>query len=111
MTDKLPGEGDVKLIERTRVRIACDECAEPATQRHTYLLPNCRTNRNSKAFGRDDCSWCADDERFTCETCEQPEVRGMEWCSTFSLKPGKMQFAHMFLRWEEREIKPQADAA
>jgi hypothetical protein len=34
----LPGEGETKMIVRTRVRIACGNCGEPATHRHTYSV-------------------------------------------------------------------------
>ena len=101
---KLPGEGDVKLVERTRVRVGCSQCGEPATQKHTYLLPDARRNSASTAYGRDDCSWCSDHEEFTCEDCGKPRPEGYEWCSTFSVSPEKPRFAHMFLRWDEREI-------
>jgi hypothetical protein len=98
----LPGEGDTKLVERTRVRIECEQCGEPATKKHTYLLPGARRNPASSAYGRDDCSWCSDHEAFTCDDCRQPRPDGYEWCSTFSARPS---FAHMFLRWSEREIE------
>lgn len=100
----LPGEGETKTVIRTRVRIPCDECGEYATQRHTYLLPNARRNPASSAYRHDDCSWCSDHEVFTCYVCKRPSVEGYEPCATFSIEPGKMRFAHMFLRWREREI-------
>lgn len=103
--EKLPGEGETKTVVRTQVRIACDHCGEPATQRHTYLLPRARSNPQSKAYRRDDCSWSSDHELFTCNICPRPRPDGYEYCSTFSIEPGKLQFVHMFLRWKETEIK------
>ena len=101
----LSGEGDTKLVRRTRVRVECDSCGEPADQRHTYLLPRARANPASSAYGHDDCSWCSDHEEFTCADCRgrwnnAPNVDGYELCSTF--KVGE-RFAHLFLRWDEKE--------
>ena len=100
----LPGEGETKTVVRTRVRIECGNCGEPAVHRHTYLIPKARSNPQSTAYRHDDCSWCSDHEEFTCAACKRPEMDAYDWCSTFSIKPGKLQFAHMFLRWAEREI-------
>jgi hypothetical protein len=104
----LPGEGDTEVIERTRVRIECENCGEPADQRHTYLVPNARRNPQSSAYGQDDCSWCSDHEVFSCKKCRdaewrghEPKVDGYEWCSTFSVGE---RFAHMFLRWSEKKL-------
>lgn len=105
--DLLPGEGEKRVTEKTRVRIECGNCGEPATQRHTYLLPRARSNQRSSAYGRDDCSWCSDHDEFTCNICPRPKPDGVEWCSTFEIKPGKLQFAHMFLRWRERDVTPK----
>jgi hypothetical protein len=104
----LPGEGESKMVVRTHVRIECGNCSEPATHRHTYLLPNARSNRASNAYRHDDCSWCSDHEGFTCDDGKRPEADGYGWCSTFSIAPGRMQFAHMFLRWIEREVENRA---
>jgi hypothetical protein len=109
----IPGEGEAKLVERTRVRIECVGCGEPATRRHTYLLPNARGNPASSAYGKDDCSWCSDHEVFTCADCHggrAPTVEGYGWCSTFTLQPGSSRFAHMFLTWVERPLSPTAAA-
>lgn len=107
----LPGEGDRKIVERTRVRVECEQCGEGAVKKHTYLLPNARRNPASSAYGRDDCSWCSDHETFTCGSCAKPRPDGFEWCSTFSLSPENTRFAHMFLRWDEREIVPEQVSA
>ncbi len=95
--DVLPGEGDVKSMIRTRIR--CEECGEPAHYRHTYLLPNARSNPASSAYRRDDCSWCEDHAVFTCRTCQRPQVDGYKWCSTFR---ANARYAHMFLEWTEQ---------
>lgn len=118
MIDKIKGEGETKLVRRTKVRVECDNCGEPADQRHTYLLPNARRNPASSAYGGDDVSWCSDKELFSCEECRSlpnwynkrpPTPEGYETCSTFSLKDFKTgvmsnRFAHMFLVWREEEI-------
>lgn len=108
----LPGEGDKKIVERTRVREECEQCGEPATKKHTYLLEgDARRNPASSAYGRDDCSWCSDYEAFTCNDCGQPRVDGYRWCSTFKVTPDNTRFAHMFLRWSERELTPEQVSA
>ena len=101
-TELLPGEGEVKVVERKRVRIECGNCGEPATHRHTYLLPNARSNPASKGFGGDDISWCSDHDEFVCDECPKPQIDGMRWCSSFSITPDNKRFAHMFLQWRER---------
>lgn len=100
--DILPGEGEVQILKRERVRIGCFNCGKNAHYRHTYLLPNARTNPASKAYGKDDCTWCADEEAFTCRDCKEIDVRPKcyEWCSTF---PASQRFAHMFLMWQENK--------
>lgn len=104
---KLRGEGETKTVVRTRVRIECENCGEPADQRHSYLLPDARRNRQSSGYGKDDLVWCSDHERHTCKFCRDsiwggraPQTDGYEWCSTFKASD---QFAHMFLRWDEKE--------
>jgi hypothetical protein len=94
--DTLPGEGDTKQV--VRMRAECDECGDPAHFRHTYLLPNARTNPASAGYRRDDISWCSDHETFTCKTCKRPAIDGYETCSTF---PASAQFAHLFLKWKD----------
>lgn len=103
--DVLPGEGEVKTVTSVRRREECGQCGEYAHYKHTYLLPNARSNRASKAYGRDDCSWSSDHEEFTCRECSkdgkrEPQVDGYEWCSTFSATE---RFAHMFLNWREQK--------
>jgi len=98
--DKLVGEDDIETITRTRKRRVCEICGEPAHYRVTFLLLHARSNMDSKAFGRDDCSFCADAELFACrehqEEVESHPPEGMSYCSTFS---ASARFAHMFLYW------------
>ena len=97
VVELLEGEGDTLTTVSVRRRITCDECGEPAYFKHTYLVPRARTNPISSAYGHDDCTWCADEKRFTCKTCRRPEVEGFEWCSTFKCE----RFPSMFLEWVE----------
>lgn len=94
----LPGEGDQKVVTYKRYRISCEECGEVAHFKHTYLLEGTRRNPRSSAFGKDDCSWCEDQRRYTCKECKRPTVEGHEWCSTF--EAGE-RFKHLFLKWQE----------
>lgn len=96
----LKGEGETLLVRRTRVRVECENCGEPAVKRTTYLLLGDRRNPRSSAFGKDDCSWCSDHEVFLCEACPKPEheIPGYSWCGEFTLSE---RFAHMFLYWHE----------
>lgn len=104
----LSGEGDVREVVSQRVRIECCECGEPAHFRHTYLLPNARHNPDSSAYGKDDCSWCADEERWVCRTCPEPKVDGYKSCSRFECGP---RFAHMFLYWKTLSTTTQKATA
>ena len=107
--DRLPGEGDVKVTTYKRVRKCCDNCGEPAHYLNAFLLPNFRNNPASTAYGRDDCSWCEDERRFSCKdpNCQRDmrHLDGYVSCSTF---PASERFAHMFLVWEiqkeEKEV-------
>ena len=98
--DLLPGEGDTEVVTRVRTRRGCDNCGDPAHFKHTFLLPNARSNPASKAYRHDDCSWCEDAAAFTCKKCSRQDVEpdGYGWCSTF---PASDRFKHMFLYWEE----------
>lgn len=100
--DILPGEGDEQTVRSLRARRECDVCSNPAHFKVTYLLKNCRTNPASKAYGRDDCSWCADGEAFACrehvDEVERDCPPGMSLCSII---PATGTFAHMFLSWEQ----------
>lgn len=100
MSDSIKfAEGDIEVVRRILVRHECDRCGEPATKRHTYLLPDARRNPASSAYGRDDCTWCSDEERFTCdEHKREPHIEGYGWCSTFTYND---RFAHMFTYWRD----------
>ncbi len=94
--DNLPDEGKAVVRVTRSDRRECEECGEPAHFKHTWLLSGTRRNPASRAFGRDDCSWCEDDCTYTCRECSNktrpPE--GYVTCSTF---PASERFAHMFL--------------
>lgn len=101
-------EGDFQLIKKVWTRQACYECGESATKKHTYLLENCRNNRASSAYGRDDCSWCADDQVFACDLHEKQVEQsykpdGMTWCATFKWK--NEEASPMFYYWKEEKVK------
>ena len=100
--ETLPGEGEIETITRKRIRVCCDECGEIAVYRHTYLLLGYRRNPASKAYGRDDCSWCCDKEVFTCATCKPKTPDDCDSGNTTF--PASARFAHMFLEWHT--IKP-----
>ncbi len=107
---KLKGEGETKTIIKTRVRRECENCGEPATQRHTYLndgTTGARRNPASSAYGRDDCTWCSDYELYLCDSqgckqqnCEVDVPDKYHWCSTFKVD----RFPHLFLYWAESEV-------
>ena len=97
----LEGEGETKLVKKTRRRYVCEECGEPATKKHTFLLPNARSNPASKAYGCDDCTWCSDAEVLTCDDCRPTTPEGMSRCATF----GEKGFPRMLLYWEEEEVE------
>ena len=91
-----------RTIKQVRKRRECQFCEEPATYKLTFLLPNARNNPASKAYGRDDCSWCSDEAVFVCDKHEKDRRKiasdlGMGWCSSFPYK----NFKHMFEYWEE----------
>jgi hypothetical protein len=100
--DILPGEGQKRITTEIRRRRECENCGEPAHFKHTFLLPNYRINPASKAYGRDDCSWCEDAAQFSCKNrkCyyEMSQMDGYEECSVFSAIERN---SHMFLTWEE----------
>ena len=97
--------GDVRIIQEVCKERTCQVCDEPATKKVTYLLEGTRSNPNSSAYGKDDCSWCQDEHAFSCNThgrdVERDLPRGMVWCATFS----RERFEHMFLFWEKTDKK------
>jgi len=82
-----------------RVWQECGVCGEEATHRLTHLLNRARSNPLSNAYGKDDCSWCSDEERFACADHKSDVERyppdGHGWCATFELS----RFKHMGWRW------------
>ena len=93
-------EGELRTQECIRKK--CEYCDELATYKLTYLLPDGRRNPQSKAYGKDDCSWCQDAEVFVCDIHKKDMYKiekdlGMEWCSAF---PYSEKFKHFFLHWE-----------
>ena len=97
----LEGEGELETITRVRKRQECYECGQPAMYRITFLLENARINPASSGYGKDDISWCSDEDRYACEDCKDKvwrnPPRGYSWCSMFPLE----QFPHMGLYWHE----------
>lgn len=107
--DVLKGEKEEKImgeITMVRERKTCDFCVDPAHFKYTFLLPNCRSNPESKAYGHDDCTWCSDAEQFSCrnpECIEQAEkLEGYEYCAVL---PAVERFAHIFLVWKDKDRK------
>lgn len=112
---KLPGEGDVKIVRKERVRRDCDYCGAPAFYKNTYLNDggsDARRNPSSSAYGKDDCTWCSDHDDFLCPECHSRNETGnvppgYGWCSTFQVD----RLPHLFLTWRETDITEQADKA
>lgn len=103
--DFIPGEGDIVVVTKKRMRRECFVCGEPAHYKHTFLLQSPRTNPYSQAYEHDDCSWCEDASTFVCKEHAEdrtPPEEGLGWCSTF---PAIEDFAHMFLFWVEEDAK------
>ena len=96
--------GEERITEEICVERECDECGEPAKWQHTFLLEGSRRNPASKAYGKDDCSWCSDEDKFACdehkELIRKHPPEGMGWCSTFP----RDNFEHLFLYWRKKEI-------
>jgi len=63
----------------------CEECGAAAVYESTFLLPNCRTNPASSAYGLNDCSYCSDEGLFVCEEHKYVGMAGFERCSLFPL--------------------------
>lgn len=93
--------GEERIIKEICVEHTCQECGEPAQYMYTYLLKGARSNPQSSAYGKDDCSWCEDDRAYACEEhkvkVERDVPEGMVWCSTFPRK----NFEHLFLYWKQ----------
>ena len=100
--DILPGEGEVRTVTKHCLRRECDVCGESAHYKHTFLLEGARRNPASRAYGKDDCTWCEDESRFVCKNHleDRKPPPGTTWCSTF---PASELFKHMFLYWKEEK--------
>jgi len=100
-------EGIKKSVIQLCVREECEICGEPATHQLTFLLKNARSNPQSSAYHKDDCSWCSDDEMFVCDEHSKDywgyaKEKDMEWCSDFAFGE---RFKHLFLHWKTLEEK------
>jgi hypothetical protein len=73
----------------------CENCGKPAQFKVSYLLSGTRSNPHSKAYRKDDCSWCSDMDTFACKKhvydFEHSPNEGYVYCSTFPLA----RFKHM----------------
>jgi len=92
-------EGEIR--KQVCKRRNCEVCGERADWQVAFLLPNCRTNPKSKAYGKDDCSWCSDDVAWVCEghhkdRYKMAKERDMEWAASFPAD----KFPHLVLFWE-----------
>lgn len=104
----LEGEGETKTILKTRVRRACDLCNKPATYRISFMLKNFRSNPASSGYHRDDCTWCSDEDRYSCDEHKKKVEQtytfkldaGYQWGGTWSLA----RSPHMGLYWKEEEL-------
>lgn len=97
-----PEIGDRRTIVEELLWRECDQCGEPAKYQQTYLLKGTRSNPNSSAYGRDDCSHCSDSEIFVCE-----EHKDWAWhnppdgyvdCARISLNE---HYKHLGQYWEK----------
>ena len=105
---RLPGEGKVCYNVVKQCRRECDICGEDAHYKHTWLLKGTRSNPASKAYNRDDCSWCEDNRTFACRKCTD-KVRPPDGYVTCSVFPASTRFAHMFL--DKKQLKIGATMA
>jgi hypothetical protein len=94
--NELPEEGKTFVSVQRQYRQECGACGEYAHYKHTWLLKGTRSNPESEAYGRDDCSWCEDDCTFACPECTS-KIRPPEGYVTCSIFPASARFAHMFL--------------
>ena len=97
--------GDIVITQKEAVEKTCQECGESATKRITFLYEDSRRNPASSGYGKDDISWCSDDEAFSCDAHEK-EIRNnpprdMNDCSVFTRED---RFEHMFLYWKETKL-------
>lgn len=96
----MPRPGERRTTTEEYRRRECYNCGEPATIRHGFLFHDYRRNPASTAFGRNDCSYCTDAERYACGACDRTvrcPPRGMEWASSTLHKPTLND--HLFHEW------------
>ncbi|HDY88492.1 MAG TPA: hypothetical protein ENH82_10345 [bacterium] len=92
--------GDTKTETFIRKWHECQFCELPARYRIGFTLPNARSNPASSGYGKDDISWCSDDQMYACEEHKKQIEHchdTMIWCSTIQLKGYK----HMGFYWDK----------
>ena len=102
--------GDMVIVLKEVVGRECQNCGEVATKKINFLYEDSRRNPASSGYGKDDISWCSDEEAFSCAKCEneirRDPPRDMSYCSTFTRGE---RFEHMFLYWKETELRLDTD--
>ena len=108
MNTTAPIPGSIRTMRHIYARHECENCGEPATKCHAFILPNARHNPASSGYGKDDISWCSDAEAFSCDKCPEPRVDGMRWGASW----GGPRYDHMLHFWSplDMEIADPADA-
>lgn len=94
--------GEIRTTSEIARWHECEQCGMPARYKCTFLLEGARRNPNSKAYGKDDCSWCSDLDIYACEKHKNEIWRdhdGYVICSCFPLK----NFKHMGFYWEKKK--------
>lgn len=103
-----------KIVTYQEQEQCCEECGEIATHCLTFLYEGGRSNPASSAYGKDDCTWCADETIFACDS-HADKIRwhppeNMKWCSDFYryTKDGtQTPHQHRYFKWKQikEEIK------
>jgi hypothetical protein len=98
----------VTTIKERYEAIPCEICGEDADHKITFLLEGTRRNPASRAYGKDDCSWCSDKETHACDehrgVIESSPPEGYVYCSTFY----GHRFPHMIHKWVTVEKTTEA---
>ena len=106
--DVLPGQDSMRTTIEHKERRRCEMCGEHAHFKRSYLLEGYRTNRASKAFGKDDASWCSDVDVFVCRDCKPETPEGYD--PGYSEFAATERFAQMFLYWHVDAVnEPDVD--
>lgn len=95
--EQLPGEEEIRIVKQKYIRMECEYCKSPAHFKYAFLYQNFRSNPASKAYRRDDCTWCSDIDVFVCRKCKPIVPKGCDAGAT--VFPANEKFAHMFLKW------------